>query len=241
MVQSNRRYLTRVIMNLVNNAVKFCTSGYIRIGAERNGDNIILSVTDTGIGIPKRFQQRIFEPFRQADTSLTRVNNGSGLGLAICKRLVARLEGDLSVTSTEGEGSTFYVDLKKPTVSDRAPSVTANEAIKPSQKMMVVTRSLRTEVAVAKAWKDRGFTILSRPLSLEDIRKADFVWTDIPTVLKQEPLLLESIKAFSADASVPRPYFLLLYSAETELLALPRSSRVIPVRYFRRSLSRMSR
>jgi len=104
--------LRQVLLNLVGNALKFTQQGSIRVRVDmlsEQADEIELgfSVTDTGIGIPREKQQAIFEPFRQADGSTTRIYGGSGLGLAISARLVGLLRGYIWVESTPGLGSTF--------------------------------------------------------------------------------------------------------------------------------------
>ena len=104
--------LHQVLVNLVGNAMKFTEEGKILVRAsiaKSKVPNITVefSVTDTGIGISDEQQSRLFELFEQAETSTTRRYGGTGLGLSICKRLVELMGGDVSVTSTPGEGSCF--------------------------------------------------------------------------------------------------------------------------------------
>jgi signal transduction histidine kinase len=104
--------LHQVLLNLLNNALKFTERGEIGVTvcvAEKMEDSILLefSVTDTGIGIPPESQTKIFESFRQADGSMTRKYGGTGLGLAICGRLVHLFGGEIWVESAPGKGSTF--------------------------------------------------------------------------------------------------------------------------------------
>ncbi|MBS3735122.1 MAG: response regulator [Phycisphaerae bacterium] len=104
--------LRQVLINLVSNAIKFTDSGEIVVRVEPEAANerkatLKFSVRDTGIGMSDEQQARVFEAFEQADKSTTRQYGGTGLGLAICSKLVGLMNGDISVTSTPGEGSTF--------------------------------------------------------------------------------------------------------------------------------------
>jgi CheY-like chemotaxis protein len=104
--------LTQVLNNLVGNAIKFTAKGEIVIGAQlvsRDDSHVLLrfSVKDTGIGLTEEQRSRLFASFEPADASTSRKYGGTGLGLAICKRLVALMGGEISVTSDVGRGSQF--------------------------------------------------------------------------------------------------------------------------------------
>lgn len=105
--------LRQVIFNLINNAIKFTKQGGVVLNVERKSrveNDVFLhfAVADTGIGIPADKQQLIFDPFSQADSSITRKYGGTGLGLAICSQLVKMMNGRIWLESEEGKGSTFY-------------------------------------------------------------------------------------------------------------------------------------
>jgi signal transduction histidine kinase/ActR/RegA family two-component response regulator len=111
--------LRQVLLNLVNNAVKFTAAGSVvtEVVLERRSGNravVRFSVTDTGIGLSSEQQKLIFEPFRQADGSVTRRYGGTGLGLTICSNLAELMGGDISVRSVPGEGSTFSFTIDCP-------------------------------------------------------------------------------------------------------------------------------
>jgi signal transduction histidine kinase len=100
-----------VIKNLINNAVKFTEQGTITVTTQNQERGIAISVTDTGIGIPREALALIFEPFRQVESSTARRYEGTGLGLHIVKRFLELLGGEVAVESEKGRGSTFRVWL----------------------------------------------------------------------------------------------------------------------------------
>jgi len=109
--------LRQVLFNLVGNAIKFTETGKVVIRAEHvlatRDDHVIkISVVDTGIGIAKEAQRRLFQKFTQADASTTRRFGGTGLGLAICKQLSTLLGGEIGVKSEEGRGSAFWFTFR---------------------------------------------------------------------------------------------------------------------------------
>ena len=139
--------LRQVLSNLVANAVKFTGRGGILIHVERLEDRrddalFKITVCDTGIGIPQDAQQKIFDPFAQADGSMTRRFGGTGLGLAIVQRLVRLMGGDIGLTSIPGSGSTFWftVRLEKGGVSEMM-GVEAKQAVSYTTPDAVMNRT----------------------------------------------------------------------------------------------------
>jgi PAS domain S-box-containing protein len=111
--------LRQILLNLVDNAVKYSPEGgRVVLQAEARDGGLRFAVTDEGLGIAHNEQQRIFGKFYRVDPNLTRGVGGTGLGLYICRELARRMDGRISVRSKEGEGSTFLVDL--PLVPARA-------------------------------------------------------------------------------------------------------------------------
>jgi signal transduction histidine kinase len=112
-ITSDRQKVKQILLNLLSNALKFTHHGGVTIAARANAKErtVTLSVADTGIGIAPADQERIFEDFRQLDNSPTRAYGGTGLGLSICRRLAQMLDGQISVQSTVGKGSTFVLTL----------------------------------------------------------------------------------------------------------------------------------
>ncbi|HEX6331063.1 MAG TPA: ATP-binding protein [Actinomycetota bacterium] len=109
---TDRQILSRVLQNLVDNALKYSPDGSpCELNARAEGDHILFSVRDHGIGIPKDELDRIFDRFYQVDSSSTRTFRGAGLGLSLVQDLLQHLGGTIDVESTPGEGSLFLVRL----------------------------------------------------------------------------------------------------------------------------------
>ena len=124
-VYSDPNKVKQILLNLLSNAAKFTHTGQVVVSVQRHlvdqgsrsaeklalADLLIISVTDSGIGISAEALGRIFEEFQQADSSTTRQYGGTGLGLSISRHLARLLGGDLTATSTPGAGSTFTLTL----------------------------------------------------------------------------------------------------------------------------------
>jgi PAS domain S-box-containing protein len=101
------QHLQQVIINLMSNAIKFTNLGTVILSIDRNAKCYLISVKDTGIGIPSDMLEHIFQPFRQAHEGISRSKGGIGLGLAICKKMVEMWGGTIEVVSHPGTGSMF--------------------------------------------------------------------------------------------------------------------------------------
>lgn len=113
-VVGDRRQLVSAIGNLVENAVKYSESGSsVEVSARPDGDSVEFAVTDFGVGIPARDLDRVFERFYRVDRARSRDTGGTGLGLAIVRHVANNHGGEVSVTSIEGEGSTFSLKIPK--------------------------------------------------------------------------------------------------------------------------------
>jgi PAS domain S-box-containing protein len=110
-VSSDQRRVEQVLINLLNNAVKFTQKGEVCVRCEATCGQVVTRVVDTGIGIKPEHLARLFEPFQQLDVGLNRQHEGTGLGLSICKRLAEALGGETAVESTWGVGSTFIFTI----------------------------------------------------------------------------------------------------------------------------------
>jgi signal transduction histidine kinase len=108
---SDQFRVQQVIINLVNNALKFTEQGSVKVEAFKNGKHIVVRVIDTGMGIEASHIDALFKPFIQIDTGIARKHEGTGLGLSISKKLMTMLGGTISVESEPEKGSTFAIEL----------------------------------------------------------------------------------------------------------------------------------
>ncbi|MEO0510527.1 MAG: ATP-binding protein [Verrucomicrobiota bacterium] len=131
-VESDSNRIRQILNNLVSNAIKFTENGQVRI--ELTGQaltdinasalwHLTLLVSDTGLGMEQEDAERLFEPFTQIDSSMSRQYGGTGLGLAICRRICKRMGGDISLSSQLGRGSTFKIELDVKEVKDDSVSL----------------------------------------------------------------------------------------------------------------------
>jgi signal transduction histidine kinase len=111
LVTSDPRRVEQILLNLVHNAIKFTAQGEVCIGCRVRGDQLLLSVADTGMGIKAEDVDKLFTTFRQLDSTLARQHEGTGLGLVICQKLAHLLGGEIWVDSQWQVGSTFTVGL----------------------------------------------------------------------------------------------------------------------------------
>lgn len=137
-VWGDRTRLRQVVLNLVNNAIKFTTRGEVCLNLETGSDSVTISVKDTGVGILPEEQERVFDEFCQTEKTISLGYPGLGLGLAICKTLVEIHQGTIGVRSTgkEGEGSTFYVTL--PTVEPPVVQIQESSTKQTNQPSVLV-------------------------------------------------------------------------------------------------------
>lgn len=112
-VRSDRQKVKQIVLNLLSNALKFTPAGSVTMTAscDARGREVAIAVEDTGVGIPVDDQAKVFEDFRQLDSSPTRGYGGTGLGLSICRRLANMLGGAIDLESEPGRGSTFTLRL----------------------------------------------------------------------------------------------------------------------------------
>ncbi|MFY8116403.1 MAG: ATP-binding protein, partial [Roseateles sp.] len=142
-VEGDAQRLSQVLINLLGNAIKFTREGRVTLSARREpGGRLLLMVSDTGIGIAPSKHELIFQPFTQADGSVTRFYGGTGLGLSISRSLVQMMGGEIWLESAPGQGSRFFIRLPLPAVTRHAvsppqPSPTPAAAELPPQHILL--------------------------------------------------------------------------------------------------------
>jgi two-component system cell cycle sensor histidine kinase PleC len=112
-LKSDRQKVKQIVLNLLSNALKFTPAGSVTMTAsyDLKTRTMVIAVRDTGVGISQADQRKVFEDFRQLDSSPTRGYGGTGLGLSICRRLSQMLGGSIDLVSDLGRGSTFTLRL----------------------------------------------------------------------------------------------------------------------------------
>jgi signal transduction histidine kinase/FixJ family two-component response regulator len=176
--------LRQVILNLIGNALKFTESGGVRVDldlAEAGAGQVVLrfAVVDTGIGMSEDQRRRLFQPFVQADASTTRQFGGTGLGLAISLRLVEMMGGAFTVTSVEGQGSTFAFTIRCRTAAPGSgrPQVRVRSAHRFAGRVLVVEDNVvnrKVARAVLKGFGLEPAEAENGELALEALRRERF-------------------------------------------------------------------
>lgn len=187
--------LRQVLSNLISNAIKFTPQGSVKVvarGRPSLADNHIgvsIEVTDTGIGIPRESQSRIFESFTQADGSTTRTYGGSGLGLAICSQLVRLMGGMLAVESVPGQGSTFHFAIELAMADHLSAERDGDLSAVPMENrinacVLVVEDNPTNQRVITKVLEKLGCDVLvandgEEALELLDYRRVNLVLMDV--------------------------------------------------------------
>ena len=228
--------LGQVLINLVNNAVKFTDSGEIAVQVslqERHGDAAVLRfvVRDTGIGISEAQRRHLFQSFQQADSSTTRKYGGTGLGLAICKRLIRLMGGEIDIESTVGQGSTFRFSAQFGVGSQRAPGLSVHPDLH-GLRTLVVDDNEHARQVIVEMLRGMDFeseSSASGEQALDAIVRADAANQPYDLVLldwKMPQLDGLAVARALHDRPLRKPPLLMLITAYDRDEVLPQAARL---------------
>ena len=209
--------IRQVVANLMSNAVKFTPSGSVSVSVRPDpaGPGILISISDTGIGIEPGKLPLLFQKFTQADSSTTRRYGGTGLGLAISKSLVELMGGAIGAGSTPGQGSKFWFSLMLPPEPDGA-EMPAAPALRGRRALITGSSELQRRVACEQmtAWDLHVDQSRTGGLALEAMRAAQIEGRLYDFVVALDPVesltASELATAVRADPSLLAPVFVLL-------------------------------
>ncbi len=200
--------LRQCLFNLVSNAAKFSEQGRIVLRAARQGDTVIFSVADSGIGMTQEQVDKLFERFTQADASTTRRFGGTGLGLAITRAFCRLLGGDIVVASTPGAGSTFTITLPATLPEQPAePDAPAREAAE-GHMVLVIDDDAAQRDLLTRFLEREGFGVRTAPdgkTGLEMARSLQprAILLDVMMPSMDGWSVLSQLKADAALATIP--------------------------------------
>jgi two-component system, sensor histidine kinase RpfC len=205
--EGDAHHLRQVLLNLLANAVKFTEHGAITLRVAVVENNIAdakvrIEVQDTGIGISLTKQAAIFEPFTQADDSITRVYGGTGLGTTIARQLVTLMGGEIGVSSTLREGSTFWVELPlsfgEPTGIDLTAEIAATSNLSSASAALAAQQS-------TKVTKIRGARVLVAEDNPTNQRVTELILESAghrPTIVDNGEAALDSLERGNFDIAL---------------------------------------
>lgn len=204
-VLADETRLTQIIVNLLSNAVKFTPQGEVTVSYGDTDGHVYIRVTDTGPGIPRDQAERIFEEFYQVEGGLSRTSGGTGLGLAIARRFARLMQGDITVESESGRGSTFTIVL---------PSVEQQTQPEPARSEATVVVLAHSAKALNRLAEDLNGT-LRVVGSTEPAQFASIVRRESPRLIALDACApdhgawraLEALQSEPTTAAVPMRLF----------------------------------
>jgi len=216
-ITTDKQRLKQLLTNLLTNAVRYTDRGSIRYGYTLQKGDIQFFVSDTGIGIPQNKLQLIFQKFTQVDSSPTRSRGGLGLGLSIVDEISKLLNGELSVDSQYGKGSSFYFTLQSKNSGDTNKGKTRNDlsnktimVVEDVESNYLYLEKLLTEEGASVLWAQTGHDALAIvekldriDLILMDIRMPDMDGYEITRKIKKMspkiPVIAQTAYAMASD------------------------------------------
>lgn len=157
LVMGDQTRIQQVLLNIIKNAVKFTSNGYVYVSVSISNNQLLFQIHDTGIGVPKEAQSKLFNAYYQADTSTTRKYGGTGLGLAICKSLISAMNGKIGINSNPEGGSIFYFLLPYNPVPQEKKN-NSKLVISGKTKILIVDDSVIATNSLVKKLQRLGIT-----------------------------------------------------------------------------------
>jgi len=205
--------LTQILTNLIGNALKFTHQGYINYGYKLKNSQLEFYVEDSGIGIPLDMQEKVFDRFRQIETTATRNFGGSGLGLSISKAYVEILGGKMWLTSEMGKGSVFYFTIPyKKTNPKKLPDIPSVKGLdfefKTTKTVLIAEDEISNFILLEEMLLDSGINIIRAVNGLEAVRlcqlnpNIDLVLMDIKMPEMDGYEATKRIKEFKPDLPI---------------------------------------
>ncbi len=231
LIESDNIKIKQILTNLISNAIKFTDEGKVVVYASiNNNDTLILSVTDTGIGIKEKDQKLIFSEFERIHTSYEKTREGTGLGLAITHRLIDQLNGKLSVESVYGKGSKFTVSIpvripeETETVEIPTETITIKEKSSlstPNNSVLLAEDNKVNQIYIKHFLEKNGYEITVAENGVEAVdhfssNEYSIVLMDIQMPLKSGVQATEEIRDFEIQNSRQQTPILALTASVTE-------------------------
>jgi CheY-like chemotaxis protein len=193
-LKGDAQRISQILINLLSNAIKFTSNGKVMLTTWNDSSYLFLEVRDTGIGMPAETVERLFKPFEQADSSISKRFGGTGLGLFISHNLAELMGGEIQVTSCEGEGSTFTLRLpyivtaKTITQEDREESASHSELnAKLSGSILVAEDTIELQLLERRILESMGLTVRVANNGLEAVELAQSETFDLILMDMQMP------------------------------------------------------
>jgi signal transduction histidine kinase/ActR/RegA family two-component response regulator/HPt (histidine-containing phosphotransfer) domain-containing protein len=204
-VTGDAKRITQVLLNLLNNAVKFTESGAVMLDVAADGDRIALTVADTGIGIASEDLPKLFRRFSQIDASNSRSYGGTGLGLAISKGLVEAMGGQIGVTSTPGAGSAFRVVLPLPAAEEAEQPAHPAPVAAGGAQILVAEDSAQNQDIIRTVLERAGHRVTIAADGIEALAAATGTRFDLVVMDMQMPRM-DGTEATAAIRALPAPH-----------------------------------
>ncbi|MBU1376554.1 MAG: tetratricopeptide repeat protein [Alphaproteobacteria bacterium] len=218
--------LRQILFNLMSNAIKFTHEGHVGLSVRAEpsgeGEDLVLAVSDTGIGIPPEWLENVFESFSQVDGSITRTYGGTGLGLAICRSVARAMGGDITIESTVGKGSTFTVRVPL----ERAPEPVAAAPVEAPQGLQDCRLLIVDANPLSQAVLRAVMTPLTRTVetvghwesATSQGGRFDLVLAEANALGTETAARLEALQGL-ADAMAPAPVAVMITDAREDEVA----------------------